>query len=661
MKYLATLAMISLLLVVSVQRPADAESDEWLVAGLEAVVEETTLLGEAGAFTSHPLVNLLIAYNGQGFATDERADLLFELDWNDRLGVESLTGAPAELSTAAETTLGRLSIVDRAAIESGQTGFMDPQPYLYAIGDLLRRSGEAPSGARDPGEQAILDTFIRERSWTREIEFADYAQTPSAPTTTTTSAPPTATSTAASQSGPTFTAAPGTAPSQTLPIPAWITARTSLVANDPRPPGAGAQASTGDTSEADTPGQRRILDFEDPTGVRSNNPADLLAFNASTGDETSGSQNDGRGLGGGSWLPLALLALLIVTAGGTALLLLGRRPDRQHDFRLIAETSRKLAECDSQAAVVKTAVVDTARFTGASGCAYLTFTPTGLNLADATDEAFFVATVVERGVLFDVAKSGHAVRATVENDPAFGRRSMAIAAVPVFENGQVAGVLAVTREPSSPFGADVLEALGALAPMLGSALQSMVEFETAVQGSEVDWLTSLANRRRFDNDLSDLTTTTQRIGVAMIDVDHFKSFNDTYGHETGDMVLRSVAETLTASIQSNHRAYRYGGEEFSILLEDVTNAEAAAVVERLRLAVQRMALPDTHATRRARGSSVTVSIGLTLGPARYAVELLAAADEALYMAKRDGRNRVIVRATPASMDDEHAAAPPSSA
>lgn len=167
-----------------------------------------------------------------------------------------------------------------------------------------------------------------------------------------------------------------------------------------------------------------------------------------------------------------------------------------------------------------------------------------------------------------------------------------------------------------------------------------------------DELTGLPGRRALEEALAALGP---RYAIAMVDVDHFKRFNDTHGHEVGDQVLRLVAARL-AQAGGGARAYRYGGEEFALLFPEATVAQALPHLEVLREAIERYPLAvraadrprdrEAGLRRRGRGEpcpklSVTVSIGVAAsGRGRRPHEVLRAADEALYRAKRAGRNRV---------------------
>ncbi len=132
-----------------------------------------------------------------------------------------------------------------------------------------------------------------------------------------------------------------------------------------------------------------------------------------------------------------------------------------------------------------------------------------------------------------------------------------------------------------------------------------------------------------------------RLSVLMIDVDHFKLFNDTYGHPEGDICLKRVGEVLAATANScSGFAARYGGEEFCLLLPDSDPARAVQVAEQVRATVEGLAIP--HLT--SPGQTVTVSVGVaTIAPGHVQSQddLIEAADAALYAAKRRGRNAVV--------------------
>jgi diguanylate cyclase (GGDEF)-like protein len=134
------------------------------------------------------------------------------------------------------------------------------------------------------------------------------------------------------------------------------------------------------------------------------------------------------------------------------------------------------------------------------------------------------------------------------------------------------------------------------------------------------------------------------LAVIMIDVDHFKAYNDHYGHQAGDDCLRQVAQALASTVQrANDLLARYGGEEFVVVLPALTGKQALQVAERLLAAVAAQSIP--HAKNSA-APVVTVSIGVAYGTPELnaqCADLLAEADALLYQAKHQGRNRVALK------------------
>lgn len=157
-----------------------------------------------------------------------------------------------------------------------------------------------------------------------------------------------------------------------------------------------------------------------------------------------------------------------------------------------------------------------------------------------------------------------------------------------------------------------------------------------------DPLTGIGNRRPLDRHLAEAVSQARRgrymLAVIMIDIDHFKAYNDHYGHPAGDACLVAVARCLTDSITPpGHEATRYGGEEFTVLLRRAEAATAYDLAERMRLAVRGMNRPHEGWA----GGIVTISLGVAAMPGETATPetLIAAADRALYRAKKSGRDR----------------------
>ena len=159
--------------------------------------------------------------------------------------------------------------------------------------------------------------------------------------------------------------------------------------------------------------------------------------------------------------------------------------------------------------------------------------------------------------------------------------------------------------------------------------------------ARTDPLTTLANRLCLNEQLVVLgqkVAAGETYCAIMCDVDHFKLYNDHYGHLAGDAVLRSVAACLKDTLRSGDRAYRYGGEEFLVIAPVRSNAEAATIAERFRVAVERLAEPH----RESPFGIVTLSVGtaVTTDAAEASISAwLGAADSALYRSKELGRNR----------------------
>ena len=158
-----------------------------------------------------------------------------------------------------------------------------------------------------------------------------------------------------------------------------------------------------------------------------------------------------------------------------------------------------------------------------------------------------------------------------------------------------------------------------------------------------DSLTGLANRKAFDEAISALSIEAEQeessLSLLMLDIDHFKRFNDTYGHQLGDQVLRLVARTFTESIKGRDMAARYGGEEFAILLPNTQLKDAVKLGDHIRDTVSKKRIVNRQ-TGQSLGL-ITLSAGVSAHRAdEPTANLIQRADEALYSAKRSGRNRV---------------------
>lgn len=171
--------------------------------------------------------------------------------------------------------------------------------------------------------------------------------------------------------------------------------------------------------------------------------------------------------------------------------------------------------------------------------------------------------------------------------------------------------------------------------------------EQVKRDADVDALTNLANRRSFDGRLIAEIAAAHRGGsdltIVMVDIDHFKRFNDTFGHQTGDRVLQLVAMTISAHTKGRDVAARYGGEEFVLLLPQTDLYGAVTVAENIRRALESKALVKRDTGEKL--GMITASFGVaTLAAADTTFALVERADRCLYAAKARGRNRVVCEA-----------------
>ncbi len=221
---------------------------------------------------------------------------------------------------------------------------------------------------------------------------------------------------------------------------------------------------------------------------------------------------------------------------------------------------------------------------------------------------------------------------------------VAVIALPMIVGARIVGVLELRATEPVEIDATKLDVVHSLTGQAASAVEAARFHERADELSHTDVLTRLPNRRRLEVDLEAEVARSTRynrpVAFIMLDVDHFKSVNDLHGHQAGDEVLSEFQSAFKASLRETDTAYRYGGEEFCVILRETDGDAAGVVAERLRSVIaQRFA---------GVGGSpmVTASLGIASMPADAVdgASLVAAADKAMYQAKASGRNCVI-RAT----------------
>jgi len=181
------------------------------------------------------------------------------------------------------------------------------------------------------------------------------------------------------------------------------------------------------------------------------------------------------------------------------------------------------------------------------------------------------------------------------------------------------------------------------------ALSSRTALDTATRDATTDALTGVFNRRFMDGFLDKQMRGAARLrrplSFLLMDLDKFKSFNDTHGHPAGDVLLRAFARTAAACVRDGDLVARYGGEEFGVVLPDADLEAASEIAERIRASAEALKVAELSGLK---PPIATVSIGLAVAPAngRTPAELIGSADEALYRSKQGGRNRVTAADTP---------------
>ena len=214
--------------------------------------------------------------------------------------------------------------------------------------------------------------------------------------------------------------------------------------------------------------------------------------------------------------------------------------------------------------------------------------------------------------------------------------------IPMAARGELYGLLELTATGADAEArmADIQLIAGALADAMSLALSSISLRERLRNQALRDPLTGLYNRRFLEEMIERLAHDAERkrtpLAALMLDLDHFKTLNDQFGHATGDAVLRQVSNTIMANLRATDVACRYGGEELAILMPDTSLEAAVAKAEQIRAAIADM-------SRDGRVPPVAASIGVASTPetASRATDLIAAADAALYLAKQQGRDRVV--------------------
>ncbi len=335
---------------------------------------------------------------------------------------------------------------------------------------------------------------------------------------------------------------------------------------------------------------------------------------------------------------------------------------RTEELRQLSQMAEDLQGCRSEQESHQVVALCTARlFPEYSGAVYMiggscdsleaatTWGPDAVRLAHGFAPNDCTALRSRRPCVADANRGAGCKHATAEGD----RSSIC---VPMLARGETLGVLHLSGKrfaaSSGSLDEPHLEILQAIADQVGLSIANLRLREALRLQSICDPLTELYNRRFMDEWLScELPRSSRKhrpTSLLIFDLDHFKRFNDTYGHECGDLVLHEVGALLRSSVRQSDIACRIGGEEFVLLLPETALSDALATAEKLRVRIE--ALTVTY--REQPLGPITVSIGVSESPRHgsCASRFLRAADAALYVAKTAGRNRVV-----AAVDGERGA------
>ncbi len=211
------------------------------------------------------------------------------------------------------------------------------------------------------------------------------------------------------------------------------------------------------------------------------------------------------------------------------------------------------------------------------------------------------------------------------------------------------GALNLYRSAKNAFSKSESQTFSRLAVQFSRVLDQIIIYQQVCELTFTDELTQIYNRRYFNQRFEREMVRAQRykrpLSVLMVDIDHFKSFNDTHGHFAGDEVLKTVAKTLEESLRKADIIARFGGEEFVIILPEINKKKALGVAEKLRRAVEQIEFDLAYSQPLGK---ITVSLGLASFPeiSSSGADLLKKADAALYKAKANGRNCVVAAPAP---------------
>lgn len=340
---------------------------------------------------------------------------------------------------------------------------------------------------------------------------------------------------------------------------------------------------------------------------------------------------------------------------------------RNAQFQALYQVVTEVSENLSLKYVVNTAVHQARRLVAADEVSLRLLRGQDLVIFGTSSEDDVVrhaAVQLGTGAVGRAARRGKSVRVTQDETHSVGGDAPCDVhsgvIVPLIVGARVVGTIECWAARPAAFNDDDERMLELLASQVATAVVAADTHEASERDAHHDPLTGLPNRRQLTKDIRDRFTPAllrgESVSVAMLDIDHFKRFNDEFGHRVGDITLQQVAEVMRTSVRDHDRVYRYGGEEFAVIAANSSEEDVERLIDRVRIAVART--PLTGEDLQPVGP-VTVSAGVAHGPLHGGdpEDLLEYADRALYQSKWAGRNRVTIY-QPGAFDDDRPSEPP---
>ncbi|MBI5288082.1 MAG: sensor domain-containing diguanylate cyclase [Chloroflexi bacterium] len=326
---------------------------------------------------------------------------------------------------------------------------------------------------------------------------------------------------------------------------------------------------------------------------------------------------------------------------------------RNAQFRALYQVVSEVTETLSMRYVVQTTIREARKLVGADLVGLRRLQNGMLVIAGTeqdpdTDVADLTPVALGSGLVGRVAKNGKTIRI---DEGASGRMTQGEhvdgiesgLVVPLIVGARVVGTLGCWSRRKNHFTDDDERILEMMASQVATAITAADLHEATEQEAMHDPLTQLPNRRQLSEDiagrLGEAVKNGEHIAIAMADIDHFKRFNDEYGHKMGDITLQKVAAVMRNSVRENDRVYRFGGEEILVVFAGANAENGMRLAERLRTAVEQLPLTGEHLEP---VGPVTISIGVAAFPDHGDTvdALVEAADIAMYASKQAGRNSV---------------------